>query len=79
MFGATILILSLPIPIIISNFLRAHDMLMKDCSIENFYYDHEKTKEVERILPYLENKGKEIDSSSLNLSSEDEYQKCDMI
>lgn len=50
MFGATILILSLPIPIIISNFLRAHDMLTKDGSLENFYFDHNKSKEVEQTL-----------------------------
>ena len=48
MFCVTICLLTIPIPIIIGNFSRVTER-----SKENFYFNHEKTDEVKRLLEQL--------------------------
>ena len=52
MIGGTILALALPVPIIVSNFVRTQDMLSNDCTVQTYYFDNKKSKEVEEELLY---------------------------
>ena len=44
------MVLALPVPIIVSNFIVAHDLLENDCTVTTFYFDKEKSEQVKKEL-----------------------------
>ena len=57
MIACTILVLALPVPIIVSNFVVANDLLANDDTVATYYYDENKSNQVkEELQKYLSNK-----------------------
>ena len=46
MIACTIMVLALPVPIIVSNFVVANDLLENDCTVSTYFFDESKSNEV---------------------------------
>ena len=50
MIGCTIMVLALPVPIIVSNFVVANDLLTNDKTVTTYYFDEKKSNQVKNEL-----------------------------
>ena len=59
MISCTILVLALPVPIIVSNFVVANDLLAKDNTVATYHFDDSKSHQVrEELKLYVQSKRK---------------------